>query len=268
MKHLYERNAKYAKVGSLIGLVVYIAILFVFRDGMWKDYETHLVLGITLFIMYSSSFFFQSAADKLPDEQIVDSQYFSADFPVKELNFQRDISFIPQSYLVSGMGERLYKITPSEDHQLIRNLSAFAIFQGGMFFPITYELKTIDGKLVSQFTFKNKLKFIQLKVYDHTKTHISTVVMPTVSVKNRAIIFDANNEKTHEMEAKSMYGDIDVNDSSGKRLATYRFGIFPYATHPAFEIQAYNVHVSLSPDLSHTEKLTFAALFYSWTGNQ
>ena len=70
------------------------------------------------------------------------------------------------------------------------------------------------------------------------------------------------------MEAKSVYGDIDVHDLGGQRLATYRFGIFPYATHPAFEIQAMNVHVSLAHNLTHTEKLTFTALFYYWTANQ
>ena len=40
--------------------------------------------------------------------------------------------------------------------------------------------------------------------------HITTIVMPLMSLKNRAIIFDANNEKLLQMEAKSIYGDIDV----------------------------------------------------------
>ncbi|MFJ7828067.1 hypothetical protein [Psychrobacillus sp. NPDC096623] len=133
---------------------------------------------------------------------------------------------------------------------------------------MTYQLKTMEEKLVSTFSIENKLKFMQIKVYDHNHLHLTTVVMPPMSLKNRAIIFDANNEKLLQMEAKSMYGDIDVNNLDGHRLATYRFGIFPYAAHPAFEVQYMNVHVSLAHHLTHTEKLTFTALFYYWTAHQ
>lgn len=238
LKHIYERTAKYSKLGALLTLIIYIAIIFIFRDIMWKDFETHFIIGIIIFMLYSISFFFQNAAENLPNEQKVDSQLYSLEFPVKELNFQRDVSLIPRSYLVSSTGERLYKIEPSKQDSISRILTAFAIFKIGLFFPITYNIKTMDDHLVSEFSIKNKIKFMQLKVYDRTKSHISTVVLPPFSVKNRAVIFDANNEKINQMEAKSMYGDIDVDDFEGKRLATYRFGIFPYATHPAFEVQA------------------------------
>ncbi|WP_313892847.1 hypothetical protein [Psychrobacillus sp.] len=267
MKHIYERTAKYSKLGSLILFTLYIVVILIFRDVMWKDFETHISVGITLLFLYSISFFFQNAAEKLPVEQQVNVHMYSIDFPVSELNFQRDVSLIPRSYLVSNKGERLYKITPTADHPLMQRLSAFVILRMGLFFPITYELKTMDGELVSQFSIKNKIKFMQLKVYDHTKTQKSTVVLPIFSVKNRAVVFDANGEKIHQMEAKNMSGDIDVDNFDGKRLATYRFGIFPYATHPAFEAQAMNIHVSLAHDLLHTEKLTLTALFYYWTAN-
>lgn len=268
MKHIYERTAKYTKLGSLITLVIYLTLAIIFRDIMWEDFENHFMIGFTVCMLLGTSYFFQYAAEKLPDEKKIDSEYYSIDFPVNELNFQNDVSLIPQSYLVSHTGERLYTITPTENEPLKRKLSTFAIFKSGIFFPITYDLKTMDGKLVSQFTIKNKFKFLQLKAYDHTKSPVSTVVMPIVSVKNRAIIFDANNEKMYEMKAKSAYGDINVNSFEGKRLATYRFGMFPYATHPAFEAQAMNTHISLASDLSHIEKLTFTALFYYWTANQ
>lgn len=268
MKYIYERTAKYAKLAAFLILTIYIAIVFIFKDIIWKDFETHFIIGFMVVIFYSISFIFQNAADKLPAEQGLHSDYFSVEFPVKELNFQQDVSLIPQSYLVSNIGERLYKIEPSKEHSISRLLTACAIFKWGFLFPVTYNLKTMDENLVCQFTIKNKIKFIQLKVYDHAKKQISTIVLPLISVKNRAVIFNANNEKVLQMEAKSMYGDIDVDDFNGKRLATYRFGIFPYATHPAFEVQAMNVHIKLAQDLTHTEKLTFAALFYYWTGNQ
>lgn len=267
MQHIYERAAKYTKLGSILVFGLYIVLVVIFRDVLLYDFETHFLIGFTVFILFSTSFVIQNAADKLPKEQQIDSEYYSAEFPIKELNFQRDVSFIPVTYLVSGRGERLYKIEPAKEHGVKKMLLAFEIFQKGMLIPITYHLKTMDDSIVSQFTLKNKLKFMQIKIYDHTKNHLSTVVMPPFSVKNRAIIFNANNEKILQMEAKSMYGDIDVDDSNGKRLATYRFGIFPYATHPAFEIQAVNVHVSLAHDLTHAQKLTFTALFYYWTGN-
>lgn len=268
MKYIYERTAKFAKLGSVLALGVYVLLVIIFHDVLWEDFETHFLVGFMLFMLLGSSFYFQNAAEKLPEEQEIDSQYYSDSFPMKELNFQRDVSIIPQTYLVSSTGERLYIITPTEDHPLIRKLSAFAIFKKGMFFPITYELKTMSGKVVSQFTIQNKLKFMQLKVYDHLKAHISTVALPVISVKNRAIIFDSNQVKMHQMEAASVYGDIDVDDFNGKKLATYRFGMFPYATHPAFQIQAMNIHVSLADDLTHSDKLTFTALFYYWTANQ
>lgn len=268
MKHIYERTAKFTKIGSLLTLVSYMAVVIIFRDVMWVDHEMHITMGLTVFMLLGTSYFFQNAAERLPDEKKIDSEYYSVDFPVNELNFQKDVSLIPQTYLVSHAGERLYTITPTEHQPLIRKLSAFAILKSGLFFPITYDLKTMDGELVSQFTIKNKFKSMQMSLYDHTQTHISTVIMPIFSVKNRAVIFDANNEKMHEMKAKSTYGDIDVNSFEGKRLATYRFGMFPYATHPAFEVQAMNIHVSLAHDLTHIEKLTFTALFYYWTANQ
>jgi hypothetical protein len=268
MKHIYERTAKYAKLAAFLILAIYIAIVYIFKDIIWKDFETHFIIGFMVFIFYSISFIFQNAAEKLPAEHGFHSDYFSLEFPVKELNFQRDVSLIPQSYLVSSIGERLYKIEPSKEHSISRLLTACAIFKWGFFFPITYNLKTMDENLVCQFTIKNKIKFIKLKVYDHANKQISTIVLPPISVRNRAVIFNANNEKILQMEAKSVYGDIDVDDFNGKRLATYRYGIFPYATHPAFEVQAMNVHVKLAQDLTHTEKLTFAALFYYWTGNQ
>ena len=268
MKHIYEKTAKYTKFGSILLAGIYIVLLLVFRDGMWKDFENHLAIGFTLFFLYGSSFFFQHASEKLPDEKKIDSNYYSADFPIQELNFQRDVSLIPQTYLVSGTGERLYMVTPIEEQPFRRKLSILNMFRLGMFFPITYQLITMDKKVVSTFSIYNKLKYRQIKVYDHNSLHITSIVMPPMSLKNRAIIFDANNEKLLQMEANSMYGDIDVNDLNSNWLATYRFGIFPYATHPAFEVQAVNVHVSLAHNLTHTQKLTLTALFYYWTANQ
>jgi len=268
MKHIYEKTVKYTRVGSLLLVGIYIALLLIFGDVLWKDFENHFAFGFMLFMLYGSSFYFQHAAEKLPTEEKVDSNYYSADFPVKELNFQRDVSLIPKSFLVSNVGERLYNIEPSKDQPIPRKLSALTIFKAGMFFPITYDLKTMDERLVCSFTIQNKFKYMQIKVYDHYHTHVSTIVIPLMSIKNRAMIFDSNNEKLLQTEAKSMYGDIDVDDLNGRRLATYRFGIFPYATHPAFEVQAVNVHVSLAHNLTHTEKLTFTSLFYFWTASQ
>jgi hypothetical protein len=268
LKHIYEKTAKYTKFGSILLIGIYIVLLIVLKDVMWKDFENHFAIGFALFVLYSSSFFFQHASEKLPDEKKIDSDYYSADFPIQELNFQQDVSLIPQTYLVSSTGERLYKINPTEEQPFRRKLSTLNIFKTGMFFPITYQLKTMDEKLVSKFTIKNRLKFLEIKVCNHNNLHVTTIVLPSMSIKNRAIVFDANNEKLLQMEAKSMYGDIDVNDLDGHRLAKYRFGIFPYATHPAFEVQAMNIHVSLAHNLTHEEKLTFTALFYYWTANQ
>ena len=256
------------KFGSLLLVGIYIGLLIVFRDAMWEEVENHFAVGMTVIVLYSTSFFFQHASDKLPKEEKTDSDYYSSDFPIQELNFQRDVSLISQTYLVSSTGERLYKISPTEEQALRRKLSVLTIFKTGMFFPVTYQLLTMDEKVVSTFTIHHKLKFIQIKVHDHNNQHVTTIVMPPMSFKNKAIIFGANNEKLLQMEAKSVYGDIDVHDLEGQSLATYRFGIFPYAAHPAFEVQAMNVHVSLAHSLTHTEKLTFTALFYYWTANQ
>ena len=268
MKHIYERTAQYAKMGCLFGLIMYISLVIIFRDSLLKDFELHITMGWTLIILFSVAFMFQQAANKLPIEQKTDTQQFSSEFPLKELNYQSDVSIIPRSYLVSHTGERLYGISPTEEQPVVRKLNAFPFIRKGMLLPVTYDVVTMDGQLVSKFTIANKLKFMQIQVFDHNQVHLSTVVLPLFSVKNRAIVFDSNREKTHQMEAKSMYGDIDINDFNGKRLASYRFGMFPYATHPAFELQGMNVHVSLAEGLSTIEKLTFTALFYYWTANQ
>lgn len=268
MKYIYNNTAKYTKFGSILLAGIYIILLIIFRESMWREFESHFAVGFTVMILYGLSFYFHHAAEKLPDEKKVDSDYYSADFPVQELNFQRDVSLIPQTYLVSGSGERLYKISPTVEQSFRRKLSVLDIFKLGMFFPITYQLQTMDKKLVSAFSIQNKLKFMQIKVYDHHHHHVTTIVMPPMTIKNRAIIFDADNNKLLQMEAKSMYGDIDVDDLNGNRLAKYRFGIFPYAAHKAFEVQSMNVHVALSHNLTHIEKLTFTALFYYWTANQ
>lgn len=268
MKHIYERTAKYTKNASIIGIIVYISLVLIFRETLLNDWGSHISVGWTLFVCFSLSFLFQQAANKLPSEQSSNARLFSSDFDVKELNFQNDISVIPRSYLVSHTGERLYSIGPTEDQPIIRKLNVLPFIQKGMIFPITYDVKTMDGQLVSKFTVTNKLKFMQIKVYNRQQLHLSTVVLPVFSVRNRAVVFDSNDEKTIQMEAKSVYGDIDVNDPEGKRLASYRFGMFPYATHPAFELQGMNVHVALAEGLTEAERLTFTALFYYWTANQ
>lgn len=268
MKHIYERTAKYAKITSIIGLIVYIAVILIFSETLLRDWELHISVGWTLFICFSLAFIFQQAANKLPAEQPTVTEQSSSEFVLKELNFQSDVSIIPRSLLVSPTGERLYSISPTVEQPVVRRLNAFPFFRKGMIIPVTYDVLTMDGQLVSKFTIANKLRFMEIQVFDHNQVHLSTAVLPVFSVKNRALIFDANREKTHQMEAKSVYGDIDVNDFNGKRLATYRFGMFPYATHPAFELQGMNVHVSFAEGLSKIEKLTFMALFYYWTANQ
>lgn len=268
MKHIYERTAKYAKVASFAGLLVYIALVLIFREALLTDWESHISIGWTLFICFGLSFFFQQAANKLPVEQITNTNQSFSNWSIKELNFQSDVSIIPRSFLVSPTGERLFSISPTEEQPIVRRLNALSFMRKGMIFPVTYDLLTLDGQLVSKFTVTNKLKYMQIQVFDHNNVHLSTAILPVFSVRNRAIIFDSNDTKKLQMEAKSVYGDIDVNDFEGKRLATYRFGMFPYATHPAFELQGMNVHVSLAEGLSDAERLTFTALFYYWTANQ
>ncbi|WP_342560065.1 hypothetical protein NSQ95_18930 [Psychrobacillus sp. FSL W7-1457] len=268
MKHIYERTAKYAKIASITVLIVYIAVILGFRETLLTDWELHISVGWTLLIFFSLTFLFQQAANKLPVEQSTVTEQTPSEFTLKELNFQSDVSIIPRSFLVSPTGERLYSISPTVEQPVIRRLNAFPLIRKGMIFPVTYDVITMDGQVVSKFTIANKLKFMEIQVFDHKQVHLSTAVLPVFSVKNRALVFDPNREKTHQMEAKSVYGDIDVNDLKGKRLATYRFGMFPYATHPAFELQGMNVHVSFAEGLSYVEKLTFTALFYYWTANQ
>lgn len=268
MKHIYERTAKYAKIASITVLIVYVAVILSFRETLLTDWELHISIGWTLLICFSLAFLFQQAANKLPAEQNTVVEQASSGFTLKELNFQSDISIIPRSFLVSSTGERLYSISPTVEQPVVRRLNAFPLIRKGMIIPVTYDVLTMDGQLVSKFTMANKLKYMEIQVFDHHQVHLSTAVLPVFSVKNRALVFDPNREKTHQMEAKSVYGDIDVNDFNGKRLATYRFGMFPYATHPAFELQGNNVHVSFAEGLSNVEKLTFTALFYYWTANQ
>lgn len=268
MKYIYERTAKYMKRASLTILIISILALLLFND-FWKDTELLFIIGFTTFLLFCTSIYFRNAAEKLPEElQPFTNESEAQLFSVHELNFQKDVSFIPLTYLVSSTGERLYKIEPSSEHRIIRMLSILSVFNKGTFLPIIYQLKTVDDLVIGQFTIKNKLKYIEMKVQGHIGEKISTIVLPPISVKNRAIVYNHNDEKILQTEAKGMYGDIDIDDPNGKRLASYRFGMFPYATHPAFELQGNNVHVKLASHLSKEEKLTFTALFYYWTADQ
>jgi hypothetical protein len=266
MKHIYERSAKYTRGSAFIGVILYVIILQFTETNLKEDLGDYILAAFLFLMALGVSFFFQKAANKLPADDI-DRTLYTTEFPIHELNYQRDISVIPTSYLVSNTGERLYKIAPSVDAPIARLFTIFELFRKGLFFPVTYCVHTMDEKLVSYFTIKNKWKFIQIKVFNAEKEHLSTAVLPLFSVKNRVIVYDSHNNKMFQAEAKSVYGDIDIDDLEGKRLATYRFGIFPYATHPAFEAQAMNIHVSLSKDLLMNEKLTFNALFFYWTSN-
>ena len=266
MKHIYERSAKYTRLSAFIGMILYVIILKFTETNLKKDLGDYILVAFLFLMALGVSFFFQEAAKKLPADDI-DRTLYTSEFPLHELNYQKDISVIPTSYLVSNTGERLYKITPCEDTPIARLFTIFDLFKQGLFFPVTYGVYTMDEKLVSYFIIKNKWKFIQIKVYNTEKEHLSTAILPLFSVKNRVIVYDQDNNKRFQAEAKSVYGDIDIDDFEGKRLAAYRFGIFPYATHPAFEAQSMNIHVSLSKDLSAQEKLTFNALFFYWTTN-
>ncbi len=266
MKHIYDRTAKYTRIGAFVGVLAYIVFIQFTETTFQDDLANHFLTAFLFFMALGTAFFFQEAANKLPSDQI-DKSYFSETFPLNELNFQKDVNIIPTSFLVSNTGERLYKIAPSKDFPIVRMLTSFSFLQSGMFFPVTYTVDTMDDKQVCRFVIKNKWKFMQLKIYSYEGEHFSTAILPLFSVRNRVIVYDGENRKMFQAEAKSVYGDIDINNLEERRLATYRFGMFPYATHPAFETQAMNVHVSLARDLSYQEKLTFTALFYYWTTN-
>ena len=266
MKHIYERSAKYTRLSAFIGIILYIIFLQFTDTNLKEDLGDYFLVAFLFLMALGVSFFFQEAANKLPADEI-DKYRYSTEFLINELNYQRDISVIPITYLVSNTGERLYKIIPSEDTPIARLFTIFELLRKGLFFPVTYCVYTMDEKLVSYFTIKNKWKFVQIKVFNAEKEHLSIAVLPLFSVKNRVIVYDPHHNKMFQAEAKSVYGDIDIDNLEGKRLATYRFGIFPYATHPAFEAQSMNIHVSLSKDLLMNEKLTFNALFFYWTTN-
>ena len=141
LKILYSRYSTHLfRLGVLAtcGLPIVAYLTYI---GIFLDFETLAIVVLSIIFSFSTATYFKKVSDDLP-ETTQDTNI--ADFDVNEFIFQTDVTWIPRLYLVSHEGERQFVVEPSGSKPMIRFLSGFSYLSSGNFFPITYDVLTLD----------------------------------------------------------------------------------------------------------------------------
>jgi len=125
---------------------------------------------------------------------------------------------------------------------------------------------SLNHSRIFSFTVKNEWKQFRVTITDEQDEIIGVYFQPWLNsvFKNRGILFLDNQKLSRKIESKNMTGDIDIRDEDSRVTASYRFGIFPYALHPAFQAIPSNIHIKLGPHISTDERKIYLAIFYFW----
>ncbi len=184
---------------------------------------------------------------------------------IGELNLKRVPSLLPKFVHVDHNGQPLFQIQPTKG-QFRRNLLFFQLFEKGMMFPVDYDVSTMDGNVLATFRIKNNVKEYALTLKKPDGTVIGRYIqqLSKSAVKNRGTLYHSDDSVWRQLEAKNMAGDIDVTDEEGNRTASYRYGLFPYATLPAFQSTAHHEHIRFGAQISTEEKLAYVMIFFFW----
>lgn len=184
---------------------------------------------------------------------------------LQELIFERVPSLLPKTAIVDKHGQILFTIEPSKGNPT-RWLTFFDVFQKGLFFSIHYDIVDREGRPLAHILIKNNFKQAKLILRSPSGAVIGTYIeeFKKSALKNRGILYKADGTLWRELKAKNMSGDIDVLDDSSRLTAKYRFGIFPYPMHPAFQSQTHHEYVKLGSHISHEEKLAYTMIFFFW----
>ena len=265
MKEIYRKTSKVSFIGGIGAAIFGIIYYFYGYEGFAENGETLFGAGLFALLSIGAGFYFKSAHEKLSHETISarDSMLNLED--LNELNFQRVPSLLPKMYNVDSDGNPLFTIEPAKG-QLSRWLTVFALFERGFIIPAHYEILDRSGQQIASFTIKDNVKRYELSLRKPDSTLMSTYsqYLSKSALKNRGILYQADGSVWRELEAKSMAGDIDVKDETGRMTVSYRLGIFPYALKPAFQSTAYHEHVRFGAHITSDEKLAYTMIFFLW----
>jgi len=145
-------------------------------------------------------------------------------------------------------------------------LTVFSLVSSGLIMPITYDVMSLNQTRIFSFTVKNEWKQFRVTTTDEQDEIIGVYYQPWLNsaLKSKGVLYLDNLKLSRKIESKNMTADIDIRDEDSRVIASYRFGIFPYALHPAFQASSTNIHIKLGPHISTDERKIYLAIFYFW----
>lgn len=267
MKEIYKKTSVISFLVSLVATLSWI--IYYYYYGFSGNSE--LLLGVGLMIVASLvlGFYFKQVHEKLDDVTIEDSGAILEVENICELNIQWVPSPFPKMYNVNAVGQPVFKIEPAKRKPIFSKLTFFGFFANGIIFPATYDILDMQDNLLASFTkWTNGIRY-ELRLFDAQGSEVGYFEQRLIKskLKNMGTLFYPGGLVWRELEAKNIAGDIDVKDEEGKLAATYRYGRFPYALHPAFEAEALQDHIRFGTGISNEEKLAYTMIFFFWLKN-
>lgn len=263
MKEIYRKTSIAGFIGGT-GLILFsILYYFIWYEGFSVNGDVLFEIGIVGVFSLGAGVYFKKAYEKLLYHLVVESEWDMEN--IGELNLKRVPSLLPKFVHVDHNGQPLFQIQPTKG-QFRRNLLFFQLFEKGMMFPVDYDVSTMDGNVLATFRIKNNVKEYALTLKKPDGTVIGRYIqqLSKSAVKNRGTLYHSDDSVWRQLEAKNMAGDIDVTDEEGNRTASYRYGLFPYATLPAFQSTAHHEHIRFGAQISTEEKLAYVMIFFFW----
>lgn len=266
MKQLYEKSAKYALwagIGFSILLLLYLVVAWI---GWFHSIDLLITLGMMALSSFTGSWFFTGASHRAEELNSTERAALLEGFQLNELIFQRAPALTPTILLVNASGQQLFTITPTERQPIQKRLSALRLFATGFIVPMTFDMHDLEGCRIASFHFENKGKKKLIYVGNEENNVIGTFELPLMknTFRHRGILLDGNGNEWRDIQAKSVAGDIDIRDEEERITASYRFGMFPYTMHPAFQAIPMNYYVRLGEQITEEERLAYVGLFLYW----
>ncbi|WP_019414203.1 hypothetical protein [Paenisporosarcina sp. TG20] len=263
MKNIYARSSTFFFRISIVSFIVLPIVTYLTYIDFFSNFEPLIFVGVSALFSSGTGFYLKQISEKLPEFTSINP---GTAFLMNGFNFQQDVSWYSRLYLVSHEGEQLFVIEPTTKKPIARFLTVSSVISSGLIIPITYDVMTLNRSRLFSFTVKNEWKKFRVTIMDEQDNTIGVYLQPWLksAMKNKGTLFYPNHDVWRQIEAKNMTGDIDIRDEESRITASYRFGMFPYALHPAFQAIPNNVHIKLGPHISTNERKVYLGIFYFW----
>lgn len=260
MKEIYKKTARYSLIACIVLSVIGVAFVIFYWIGIKILGDFFLLIDISILTTFGTSLFFRMAAKKITD---VDVEVMDESFQLQELIVQGVPSPFSKFVLVNSKGQILYHIQPTDRQPIRKWLTIFPYFATGLLTPITYDIIANNGARIASIQFKNEWKRTVIWIGNHESEIVGRAELPLLknTFRHTGTLFNAEGKEWRTIRAKSVAGDIDIRDDEGLITASYRFGLFPYAMHEAFQAVPNNYHVRLGAHISEEERLSYVGIF-------